>query len=83
MESAEQSQSMGWSWLRAQQVSVRARTIAVERIGGDPSVDHEVADLSRLVADRIVQRVGANIAPEAVEAVAGGSRSRARQVEDA
>src|SRR3954451_18441299 len=46
-------------------------------------VQHEFTDFLRLVEDRIMQRVSADIAPETVETVFVGRRARARQLEDA
>jgi hypothetical protein len=42
-----------------------------------------MTDFPRLISNRVVQSVGANVAPETIEAVAIGRRSRAHEVEDA
>ena len=47
------------------------------------AVEHEIADLAGLVEHRIVQCVGAHVAPVTVEAVMRGRRARAGQLEDA
>lgn len=55
----------------------RRAYLGIERIRRDTAVQREVADFPRLVGDRVVQSVRANVAPETVEAVAVGCRSRA------
>ena len=56
---------------------------AIEADFGDLVVQHEFADFLGLVEDRIVQRVGAHIAPETVEAIFLRCGARASQFEDA
>src|ERR1700712_2819866 len=65
----------------AARAAARWSALAVERELRSAVVERPVAHFAGLIGDRVVDRVGANVAPVAIEAVGGGRGPRTLDLE--